>query len=129
MTNRDAPAGPGRYSTRTDRSPAARGTAQLAAPGGGYGDRKAIEDQAAAAPVPVGGGGGVDGPVRGGNGGAEAQSIFGPTERPNESILTGAQSMRPPPQQGQYVGSDTDMIIEQLVSKWPDPYLMGLLNR
>lgn len=58
-----------------------------------------------------------------------AGSVFGPTERPNESILTGAQSMRPPPQQGQYVGSDTDMIIEQLVSKWPDPYLMGLLNR
>lgn len=34
-----------------------------------------------------------------------------------------------PQTQGQYVGQDTDMIIEQIVKKWPDPYIMGLMNR
>lgn len=99
----------------------------MAAPGGGYGDRKAIEEQAAAAPVPVGGAR-AHAPQPGAGAGAPPTSLFGPTERPNEPITTGMMPMRPETQ-GEYAGKDTDMIIEEIVKLWPDPYIMGLMNR
>jgi len=34
-----------------------------------------------------------------------------------------------PETQGEYAGKDTDMIIEEIVKLWPDPYIMGLMNR
>ena len=100
----------------------------MAASGGGYGDRKAIEEQAAAAPVPVGGAR-ADAPVPGAGAGAPPPSLFGPTERPNEPITTGATIPGMPDVHGGYAGNNTDMIIEQIIKIWPDPYIMGLLNR
>jgi len=34
-----------------------------------------------------------------------------------------------PQTQGGYAGQDTDMVIEEIVKLWPDPYIIGLLNR
>jgi hypothetical protein len=134
MTTRGTPvSGVGRFSARTDGAPGGgSGTAKLAAPGGAYGERKAIEGQAAAQPVPTpggsgGGGGGGGGPVpQDPGGGAGVSGIFGPTERPNEPITAGL-----PPQAGgpaqDYAGKHTDMVIEQAYKKWPSPYLLGLM--
>ena len=130
MTTRGTPvSGPGRFSARTDGAPGSgSGTAQLAAPGGAYGERKAIEGQAATAPVPTSGGGGGGGgqPAPSPGGGA---GVFGATERPNEPITAGANipggggAVAP----DGYAGKHTDMVIEQAYKKWPSPYLLGLM--
>jgi len=119
-----AVSGPGAHSRRTDGGPADKklGTAQLAAGGGSYGARQAIEGQAAAAPVVTGGaegGGGAAGPV-----GAEAfADPFGPTERPNEPISAGAL-----PTTAQGEAADVEMTLRALYAQFPTPYLGRLLN-
>lgn len=37
--------------------------------------------------------------------------------------------LNPMMEPGGYAGQDTDMIIEQIVKMWPDPYIMGLMDR
>ena len=110
--------GPGAHSRRTDGGPGAKGTANMAAPGGKYGERKAIEEQAAAAPVPTGGGGA---PAVASSGEAPS-SVFGATERPNEPISAGVI----PQHQGQQ--PDVDMAIRALYSMFPTPYVGRLLQ-
>ena len=117
-----AVSGPGAHSQRTDGGPADRklGTANLAENGGSYGERKAIEEQAASAPVATGGasGGGVpSGPV----GAGAPQGAFGPTERPNEPITAG--TFQPPGED-----ADTELMLRAIYAQFPSPYLGRLLN-
>lgn len=114
-----AVSGPGAHSARTDGGPS-KGTAQMAAPGGGYGERKAIEDQAAAAPVNTGSGG----PSLPASGGAPA-SAFGPTQRPDESISAGVLPHRAGPGSD---GPNVDMALRALYSMFPTPYVGRLLR-
>jgi len=117
-----AVSGPGANSARTDGGPADRkmGTASLAAGGGSYGDRKAIEEQAAAAPVATGGSEGGGSP-NGAAGGGAPQGAFGPTNRPSEPITAG---MAQPPGEG----PDADMMLRALYQQFPTPHLSRLLN-
>ena len=128
MTSRNAPSGPGRFSTRTDRGSASVGRADLTGTGRKYGEAKALNAQAAAAPVPTGGGAPAVPPSRGGSPDAGG-GIFGPTARPTEPITAGVPQPMGPVQADQYIGRDTDMVIEQLAKIWPDPYIVGLMDR
>jgi hypothetical protein len=116
-----AVSGPGRFSQRTDS-----GTAQIAASGGDYGARQQMEAQQTAAPVPVGqqdpaGGrgpqGGAGQPVGG------EMGAFGPTERPGESPLAGANM---PSVQNE--DANVEMMLRAMYQKFPTPYLGRLLN-
>lgn len=112
-----AVSGPGAHSQRTDGGPA-KGTADLAAAGGPYGSRQAIEDQAASAPVETGGGGGGAGPVAGAP--QPPQGAFGPTERPNEPITAGVI--------GEQGGEpDTENVLRALYEQYPSSYIARLL--
>lgn len=119
--NPAAVSGPGAHSQRTDGGPSdTTGRADLAAAGGPFGARKAIETQAAGAPVVTGGGGAGAAPA-GGAPGESASSAFGPTERPNEPITEGAVM----PQQG--AEPDTEMVLRALYEQYPSSYIGRLL--
>lgn len=132
MTTRNAPSGPGRFSSRTDRGSASLGRADLTGTGRKYGEAKALNAQADAAPVPKAGA--VPAPLSRGDGagapdGAQAGAgLFGPTTRPSEPITAGS-SVRPDPARSQYAGNDTDMVLEMLYKAWPDPNIAALMNR
>lgn len=114
--------GPGALSQRTDGGPGDRklGTANLAESGGSYGDRQTVEGQAAQAPVVVEGGGASTAPSSGAAGPGGDIGVFGPTERPNESITAGVP---------QIPGAepDTEMILRALYEQFPSSYLGRLL--
>lgn len=99
----------------------------MAAAGGAYGERAAIEAQAASAPVPTGGAGKLA--PRGASPSASpgAGGVFGPTARPQEPITAGAGPYAGPT--GQFAGQDEDMILEILYKNWPSPLIAGLMNR
>lgn len=100
----------------------------MVAPGSvGYGQRQALDEQAAAAPVPGRGGPGGAASAAAGTGGPQPGGAFGPTTRPNEDPMTGANIVGNPTDD--FSGADPDMILEILYSKWPSPYLAGLMNR
>ena len=88
-----AVSGPGALSARTDGGPS---QPIRPIPGGTYGDRKASieQQQAAPMPAPAGPSPGPQGPVPAPSPPAPQGPVnsdpFGPTERPDESIMTGA---------------------------------------
>lgn len=109
-----AVSGPGAASQRTDGGPT------LEYSGLGYGENKAVNDQAASAPMggPPGAGGP---PAGGGGGGGQRPRVFGPTERPGEPMTSGVDAGpgkgRPatPP-----LPNDTDAMIRAVIAEYPE---------
>jgi hypothetical protein len=114
--------GPGKLSQRTDLSPMAQATS----PGGArpYGERKAIEQQVAAAPTPTQGGAPQPQVQQ-----ALEQGVFGPTQRPGEPATTGmpfgpgaGPAMQSP------VPEDHDAMLRAMIEINPHPDLLRLLH-
>jgi hypothetical protein len=109
-TAKNAVSGNGAMSQRTDGNP----SAPVAASGGNYGERKAIEEQVSA-------GGGLP----------KTQSIappnvFAPTENPNEPITAGV-----PIGAGEtptIISDNTDIILQALYQTNPSPIILELIN-
>jgi len=57
--------------------------------------------------------------------GGQAPGLWSPSQRPNEPVTAGAIGA----EGGQYAGTEPDMILEILYSKWPSPWIAGLMNR
>lgn len=96
----------------------------MAAPGGSYGSRQALEAQAAAAPVPTGQQESAV-PAEPGVAGRAAEpnmGAFGPTKRPDQSPMAGM------------VTAPNDQIIDPkvlfrvLAEKFPSPWILGMLD-
>lgn len=108
-----AVSGPGALSQRTDRGQPIR-----VAPGGNYGERKALEAQQAAAPMatspaPAGGEPAVRSP------GPPLPDVFAPSDGPRPGV-----DMQPPPP-----APDPYAFIAAAYSVYPDPALAALLQR
>ena len=109
--------GPGALSRRTD------GPVQpvRVAPGGKYGERKALTEQQQSAPLAAGGGASPPPPSP-----APLPSVFGPTGRPNESIRQGIPTQ---PAAQSLAQLDADALLRILVRRYPHPQLVRLLQR
>ena len=123
--NPAAVSGPGALSQRTDGGPGNQKQPVRVASGGAYGERQAAVAQQQAAPMAAGGSAPAGGPggATAAPGGPEGvNGVFGPTTMPNQPITAGVPSMmeRQP---------DADMVLRELVQKFPSPWLMRLLRR
>lgn len=111
---------------RTDGGPADKQPIRTPT-GGAYGEAKALTEQQQGAPMAAGGSG-LPAPGPGVNptapppGAGVPQGVFGPTTRPDQSIETGL----PVTQQGQEI--PPDMVIRELIQRYPSPYLTRLLR-
>ena len=119
-----AVSGPGALSQRTDGGPGSRTQPIRVAPGGAYGQTQAAEQQQAAAPMSAGGSRGApaagqSGPV------APPKDIFGPTTMPQQPITAGVMG----PQGGEAIQPDPDMLLRQIVQKYPTPWMFRLLRQ
>lgn len=99
-----------------------------------YGERKAVEAQAAAGPTQ--GGGHPQQQAAGGGGGADPrlaaalqEGVFGPTRRPGEAPTAGMPFGPGPGPQQPALPEDPDMLLRALVQAYPHPDLVRLLNR
>lgn len=111
--------GPGKYSQRTDGGPT---QPVRDIPNQPYGDRQALSQLQAAAPMPASpstptGGGGTPGPVP-----AYPDGIFGPTQRPSEPNTAGLDPY-------QNLPSDTDYLLRLMYTMYPHPDLARLINQ
>jgi hypothetical protein len=97
-----------------------------------YGDNKALNDQAAAAPLTSQGTPGAGAspssrrvlPARGPAG------IFGPTDRPNEPLTAGVDfGPGPGRAPSPVIPDDPNLLLRALVQTYPHPDLVRLLNR
>jgi len=119
-----AVSGPGALSARTDGGAGSKTQPIRVASGGAYGERKAAEEQQAGAPmaggppsVPTGTGGGNLAPPPAAGGGA-----FGPTQRPNESNMMGAEQPMNP------VAQNPQAFLRVLYSQFPHPAIARLVD-
>jgi len=116
--------GPGALSQRTDLAPG--GQPNRVAPGGAYGERKALESQQAGAPLasstpprlPGGGSG------RPGAAAPTPVDVFGPSQRPTQSGLAGSRANSPA-----VLPEDPDMLLRAMYSIQPNSYLLRLIQR
>ena len=95
--------------------------------GGAYGEAKALTEQQQGAPLAAGGPSpsatpGAPSSPPGVAGPTPPPGAFAPTNRPTESIEMGVPSQV----QGEQV--DADMLIRQLIARYPSPYLTRLLR-
>ena len=93
--------------------------------GGAYGEAQALTEQQQGAPLAAGGPPSASGssvPSSPPPGAEAPQGVFGPTTRPEQSIETGLM----PTQQGEQVPAE--MVIRQLLKRYPSPYLTRLLR-
>ena len=113
---------------RTDGGAGSKSQPLRVATGGAYGESKALTEQQQGAPMAAGGptgptGGAAPGPAGGaappGGGGA---GLFGPTARPTESIMAGANGAPDQPQ------LTSDELLRVMYQKRPSPYLARLLR-
>ena len=120
--------GPGALSQRTDLN--AQNQPVRVATGGAYGERKALESQQAGAPLasntgsPSQAGGLPSRPVAAPS---TPNGIFGPTQRPDQSGLTGAGLPGIPG--SSVLPEDPDMLLRAMFSIAPNPYLLRLIQR
>jgi hypothetical protein len=117
-------AGPGKLARRTDGGPGSASQPLRVPSGGAYGDRKASEDQQQSAPLAV-----ANGPSTGGGGAPipppSPEGVFGPTKRPGESPLAGAQVGVG----GNPIAQDVDGFLRVLYSKFPHPGIHQLIRK
>ena len=120
--NPAAVSGPGALSQRTDGGAGSKTQPIRVASGGAYGERQAAEQQQAAAPMAGGGpatpaaGGAMPTPPPAANAGA-----FGPTQRPNESNMLGAEQMTP-------MAQNPQAFLRVLYSQFPHPAIARLVD-
>lgn len=115
--------GPGALSQRTDMNQPIRVPS-----GGPYGQRKRLEDQQRAAPLPAADGSPPGSSLPVGPGGA-ATDIFGPTRRPGEPITTGAPLGAGDNGPLSAEGMDADRILQVMWQILPSPAIARLMIR
>lgn len=120
-----APASPpGALSQRTDGGP---GQPIRVAPGGDYGDRKALVSQQQAAPL-ASAGGGPQAAAPGG-GALSPQGVFGPTNRPGEPVTAGVDAGPGPGATPPVLDDDPYLLARALLQVAPSPQLEQLVAR
>jgi hypothetical protein len=111
---------------RTDGGAGSKSQPLRVATGGAYGESKALTEQQQGAPLasgPTPPSGGTPAPSGGGGGPAPSgPGLFGPTARPTESIMAGANGAPDQPQ------LTSDELLRVMYQKRPSPYLARLLR-
>ena len=112
---------------RTDGGAGSKSQPLRVPAGGAYGERQAAEAQQAGAPMAAGGapspaGGAGPGPAGGPPQAGGGPGMFGPTQRPTESITAGANGA---PGEAQLT---SDELLRVMYQKRPSPYLARLLR-
>jgi len=109
---------------RTDGGPADKQAMNVAS-GGGYGARKAAEEQQQGAPMAAGGPGlpAQSAGLGAAAGGAPGESMFRPSEVPGQSIGAGV-----PGGAGQMMKEDPRMLLRELYKKFPTAAIAALLK-
>ena len=120
--------GPGRMARRTDGGPTDVPAYASASGERPYGERKAVEAQAAAAPMAREGGGPAPAQAQGRPNPLLEQGLFGPTQRPWEPPTTGAMLGPGPGPQQPILDDDPDLLLRAIVKEFPHPDLIRLLN-
>lgn len=120
--------GPGALSQRTDGGP---GQPIRVAPGGDFGERKALVDQQRAAPLASQGSPGAAGQAPRPVTPIGPEGIFGGTDRPGEPITAGIDfGPGPGAAPGPLLPDDPNLLLRAIVAQvGPHPDLVRLLNR
>lgn len=121
-----AVSGEGALARRTDLTPAGSKGQPVRTPGGqDYGDKAASVAQQQAAPMAAGGGGappsGPAGAAGAGGSPLPPMDVFGPTERPDESVTAGLDTA------GLMNPDDPDMMLQLMYEQFPHPSLGRLI--
>ena len=119
-----AVSGPSSGSARTDGGAGSDSQPLRAATGGDYGERQATLDQQRAAPLATQDqGGGTPRPALGGASSLLPDGgVFGATERPGESPMTGSGT------RANAVATDVDSFLRALYSNFPHPAIASLIR-
>ncbi len=119
-----AVSGPGALSQRTDGGPSVEYS------GLPYGENKALNDQAAAAPLTQSGAAGAVGPSpRRPSPQMGPDGIFGPSEYPDQAMTSGIDAGPGAGAPQQYLDDDPDILLRALQQAYPHPDLDHLLAR